>query len=48
LGYGKGFYDRLLKNNNIKTIGIGYIEQYYEDTLPTEKSDIPLTETILF
>jgi 5-formyltetrahydrofolate cyclo-ligase len=48
LGYGKGFYDRLLKNNNVKTIGISYIEQYYEKNLPTEKSDIPLTETILF
>lgn len=33
IGYGGGYYDRYLKDNDIYTIGIGYHEQYLADEL---------------
>ncbi len=42
LGYGKGYYDRLLKDVHSFTIGIGYtVQLVYE--LPHSSTDIPLT-----
>lgn len=48
LGYGKGFYDRLLaKNPEILSIGIGYQEQFSKDLLPQDPWDISLKELLL-
>lgn len=48
LGYGKGFYDRLLiKLPQAETMGIGFKEQYFSE-IPTEKHDIPLKTVHLF
>ena len=41
LGYGKGFYDRLLAAGSATTIGVGYAAQEV-DVLPTEAHDIAL------
>lgn len=38
LGRGKGFYDRYIAKNNIKTIGLSYREQL-KDELPLESHD---------
>lgn len=49
LGYGKGHYDRLLQHNKrAETIGIGFIEQSYEGTLPAEAHDAALSLVALF
>jgi 5-formyltetrahydrofolate cyclo-ligase len=48
LGYGKGCYDRFLKEvPHASTIGIGFKEQFI-DHLPTDPTDIPLKKVSLF
>ena len=48
IGYGKGYYDRLLASiPHCSTIGLGFKEQLLE-TLPTEPTDFPLTTLSLF
>lgn len=42
LGYGKGYYDRFLKDSNAKKIGLLYNLQVYPDLLPVESFDVPL------
>ncbi len=46
LGFGKGYYDRLLAEAPIPSIGIGFIEQRI-DELPIDPWDIPLDNTLL-
>lgn len=43
IGYGGGYYDRLLGslNNDITTIGLAY-EDFLQDSLPVENFDIPV------
>lgn len=48
LGYGKGHYDRFLKDYNGTTIGIGYKEQLFHDFLPIGDHDISLSRLLLF
>ena len=48
LGYGGGFYDRLLPKLNAKTFGLGYKEQLSPEPLPKETHDIALDELLLF
>jgi len=52
LGYGKGYYDRLLAGKKVRTIGVAYSCQVTENVLATEydlKVDILVTEKdILF
>ncbi len=49
IGYGKGYYDRLLsKIPNGCFYGIGFKEQKVETPIASEKHDIALTEIILF
>ena len=50
LGYGKGYYDRLLSSlkASARTYGIGFKEQYSEIPLPTEAHDISLDHLLLF
>lgn len=45
LGYGKGFYDRFLKNFKGYSIGITYSELFCEK-LPFDKNDIPVNLVI--
>lgn len=48
LGYGQGYYDRLLKEMiSVETWGIGFLEQGVKD-LPYTYHDIPLKEIYLF
>jgi 5-formyltetrahydrofolate cyclo-ligase len=48
LGYGKGFYDRFLKQYpTIPSIGIGFLEQFVPD-LPVALSDRALDKVCLF
>lgn len=48
IGYGKGFYDRFLKQiPHIQTIGIGFKEQYIT-SIPVESTDISLQKVSLF
>lgn len=44
LGYGKGYYDRLLAGTapNTTVVGIGFQEQLLNTTIPTEPHDIAL------
>ena len=46
MGRGKGFYDRLLANISVPTIGVCYAEQYYLN-IPTEQRDVPLHHVIM-
>ena len=49
IGYGKGYYDRLLTlAPHIKAIGVGFEEQLSEEKIPTESHDISLNRTLLF
>ncbi|NGX56546.1 MAG: 5-formyltetrahydrofolate cyclo-ligase [Candidatus Anoxychlamydiales bacterium] len=48
LGYGKGYYDRLLKNISCVSIGIGFLEQIVNKSLPIEIHDIKLNHVMLF
>lgn len=45
LGYGGGFYDRFLAENNIYSIGVGYDFQIF-DSLPVEAHDIKIDKII--
>lgn len=46
MGRGKGFYDRLLANTSVPTIGVCYAEQYYL-SIPTELHDVPLHNVLV-
>jgi 5-formyltetrahydrofolate cyclo-ligase len=48
LGYGLGFYDKLLYSSKCPTIGVGFLEQLSERSLPIEKHDIKLNQVMLF
>lgn len=48
LGFGKGFYDRLLKDGAIPTIGVGFKEQLLSDALPIQPWDVALSQLQLF
>jgi 5-formyltetrahydrofolate cyclo-ligase len=49
LGYGKGYYDRLLASaGSILTLGIGFKEQFSSEPLPKDPWDIPVQELLLF
>jgi len=45
LGYGKGYYDRLLKSVPGRTIGIGYTDQLTYELSHTD-TDIPLSKLV--
>ena len=47
LGFGKGFYDRLLGSTLAKTIGVGFLEQKTETLLPRDSWDIPVQKLFL-
>lgn len=46
LGYGGGFYDRFLADNQIYSIGVGYDFQL-KDNVPTEEFDRILNEIVI-
>lgn len=46
MGRGKGFYDRLLANLSVPTVGVAYAEQFYL-SIPTQAHDIPLHHVIV-
>jgi len=47
LGFGKGYYDRLLINTKLKTIAICFYEQIMEsENLPTTNNDIKIQKII--
>ncbi len=53
IGYGKGFYDRLIAQiraiaPKTRVIGIGFHEQLFSKELPLEPHDQPLDEVFLF
>lgn len=49
IGYGKGFYDRLLENIHLTPkIGIGFKEQLHEKTLPQEEFDRKVNQLKMF
>lgn len=48
LGYGLGFYDKLLKNLKCPSIGVGFLEQMFNGALPKEEHDIKLNHIMLF
>jgi 5-formyltetrahydrofolate cyclo-ligase len=48
LGYGKGYYDRLLSmSKDIWTVGVGFKEQLCEELLPIDPWDVPVKELML-
>lgn len=48
LGYGKGYYDRLLPQlKNAVKIGVGFQEQLLDEPLPCEPHDFPLDQLLL-
>lgn len=48
LGYGKGFYDRLLADvPDLPSIGVGFLEQKVDEALPTDEWDRPVQELLL-
>jgi len=48
IGYGGGFYDRLLSNLvNARKIGVGFKEQLLEDLIPIKPHDQALDELLL-
>ncbi len=48
LGYGKGFYDKLLSLTQNYSIGVGFKEQLFESSLPIQDHDVPVTKLSLF
>lgn len=46
LGYGKGFYDRYLRQNKTFSLGVSYDTLLYKNTLPQEEHDIQLNALI--
>lgn len=49
IGYGGGFYDRLLSKlrNGTRKIGVGFIEQRFYEELPHEDHDVYVDELVL-
>ena len=47
IGYGKGYYDRLLAEATAKTIGVGFLEQKIDGTLPRDSWDVPVQKLFL-
>jgi 5-formyltetrahydrofolate cyclo-ligase len=47
LGYGKGYYDRLLAHTKLPAIGVGFQEQAVASPLPKDPWDLPVQELIL-
>lgn len=47
LGYGKGHYDRFLSQTKLLSIGIGFQEQLFEQSLPRDPWDLPVQELFL-
>lgn len=45
LGYGKGYYDRLLRTSRFRTIGVGFLEQ--QAIFPHDPWDQPVHELFL-
>ena len=45
-GYGKGYYDRFLKECKAYKIGICFPFQFREDVIPTDFMDVPMDEVI--
>ena len=41
-GFGKGFYDRFLKDTDIYKLAIAFEEQISDETLPTDENDIKM------
>ena len=49
LGYGKGYYDRFLKQlPQAYTIGVGLKENFSSEPLPIDKYDVPLNAVLFF
>lgn len=48
LGYGKGYYDRLLSSFSVQSFGLGFTEQLSSGPLPTMPTDISLFSLLLF
>jgi len=48
LGYGGGYYDRLLTKRAGRACGIGFREQHAAQNLPVLASDVPLDAVMLF
>jgi len=48
LGYGKGYFDRFLKQVSCPVFGVGFNEQRLEELIPVEPHDVPLTKVYLF
>lgn len=53
IGYGKGYYDRLLKqfNNNVKKVILTYSDLFFESVYPDnfdEKADVVITDKNVF
>ena len=49
LGYGKGYYDRLLASISLTMkIGVGFQEQLYKKELPIEENDRPVNRLCLY
>ncbi len=47
LGYGKGHYDRLLAQTQIRSIGVGFVEQSIDALFPRDPWDLPVQELLL-
>ncbi|MES2274352.1 MAG: 5-formyltetrahydrofolate cyclo-ligase [Chlamydiota bacterium] len=48
IGYGMGYYDRLLKaNSKILSIAIGFQEQFIDGLLPRDSWDLPTNKLLL-
>lgn len=48
LGFGKGYYDRFLKEMTCPIYGIGFKEQLLKTSIPNEGHDVALTEIFVF
>lgn len=50
LGYGKGFYDKLLSSipKHTQTMGISFLEQRHSQPLPLEMHDTPVHQVLYF
>jgi 5-formyltetrahydrofolate cyclo-ligase len=49
LGYGKGYYDRLLAETpHIPAWGVGFHEQMSPEPLPRDTWDLPVQKVLLF
>lgn len=42
IGYGKGYYDKFLRNNNITSVGLCY-QEILQDNIPSDSYDVPVT-----